>query len=86
MSTDFFNLAASALIDADNLANASERLLAAINTSTAAMERFEASGSEKDEIIFDDTMADVSECFCAVMIAVSRYRKQARKARAVLVP
>jgi len=78
MSTVYFKLASSALIDADNLANASERLLNAVNTATAALEQFEASGSED---IMYDAMVDVSECWNSARLAVFRYRKQASKVR-----
>ena len=86
MSTDVLKLAASAMVDADHLADTAERLLAALNTATGAQERFDATGYAVDAEALERAEETVTEYWRAVRSAAYEYRKRAARARAAMVP
>jgi uncharacterized protein YaaN involved in tellurite resistance len=86
MSTEFQKLASSALIDADHLAEVSERLLAALNELDSAQARFDARGFALDAEALRRAEETRSEYWRAVQSAAYEYRKRAARARAAMVP
>ena len=85
-------LVASALIDADHLADCAERLLAALNKVAGAEARIDAtygaSDSEKNRAQEELEQAEESrsEYWRALRRATYEYRKRAERVRAALTP
>jgi hypothetical protein len=87
MTDEAMKAVRSALIDADHLAECSERLLAALNRKAGALERVDLAefgdiGAPKraaDEL--EAANEEVSEFWRAVRSATYEYRKRAERAR-----
>lgn len=83
-------LALSALVDADHLADCAERLLAALNRKTGAIERVEVAdmgdigAPERASLELEQANEAVSEFWRGVQGAAYEYRKRAERARAAL--
>ena len=86
MTTEVLKLTASALIDADHLADTAERLLAALNAFASAEERFDATGYATDAEAMARAEETCTEYWRAVRIAAYEYRKRAERAREAMVP
>ena len=88
MTEETMKAVRSALLDADHLAECSERLLAALNRKAGAQDRLDvaelggdAEAHQRAEDELEDAKAEVSEFWRAVRSATYEYRKRAERAR-----
>ena len=86
MSTDVLKLTASALVDADHLADVAEKFLAALNKVDSAQARMDSRGFELDREALEQAEELRGEYWRAIQSAVYEYRKRAERARAAMVP
>ena len=88
MMDEAMKAARSALIDADRLADCSERLLSALNMQAGAQDRLDvaelggdAEAHQRAEDELEHAKAEVSEFWRAVRSSTYEYRKRAERAR-----
>ena len=77
-------LAASALVDADHLADVAEKMLGALNAVAGAQERMAARGHKSDREALEQAEESRAEYWRAMQSAAYEYRKRAARTKAAM--